>query len=130
MEERKRIELVITAAQETKAEELLLVDMDRRSSITDYVLICTGRSQAHVRGISDRIEEAMRKAGHRCASMEGYQEGSWVLLDFDVLLVHVFHPDTRAYYDLEGLLQNFPSRRIDSDPAQPPPEGTRAHSAA
>ena len=128
MEERQRIEQVIAAAQETKAEDVLLFDMDNRSSITDYVVVCSGRSQAHVRGISDRIEEAMRQAGHRCSSMEGYQEGSWVLLDFDVVLVHVFHPDTRAYYDLEGLLKDFPSERFDSD--GPEPDNGQAHSAA
>jgi len=128
MEDRERVELAITAARETKAEDLVLFDMDQRSSLTDYMLICSGRSQAHVRGISDRIEEAMRAAGYRSQSTEGYAEGSWVLLDFDVLLVHVFHPETRSYYDLEGLLEDFPSERID--PPGPGPDNDRAHSAA
>ncbi|NIP72825.1 MAG: ribosome silencing factor, partial [Gammaproteobacteria bacterium] len=51
--------------------------MDNRSPITDYVLICSGRSQAHVRGIAERIETDMKQAGFRCAAMEGLQEGSW-----------------------------------------------------
>lgn len=133
MEERQRVELAIAAARETKAEDVLLFDMDNRSPITDYVLVCSGRSQAHVRGISDRIEEAMRKSGHRCSSMEGHSEGSWVLMDFDVLLVHVFHPETRAYYDLEGLLKDFRSERIEteeSDEAGEPRSDGKAHSAA
>jgi ribosome-associated protein len=130
MEERERVEVVIAAAQETKAEEVLLFDMDNRSSITDYVLICSGRSQAHVRGIADRIEEGMRKVGYRCASMEGYSEGSWVLMDYDVLLVHVFHPETRAYYDLEGLLEDFPSERVGAGGPDPAPDDDRADSAA
>ena len=130
MEERERVELVITAAKETKAEDVLLFDMDNRSPITDYVLICSGRSQAHVRGITDRIEEGMRKAGYRCVSMEGYQEGSWVLMDYDVLLVHVFHPETRAYYDLEGLLEDFPSERIAGGAPDPNPDNGSADSAA
>ena len=130
MEDRERVELVITAARDTKAEEMLLVDMDQRSTLTDFVLICSGRSQAHVRGITDRIEEAMRKAGYRALSTEGYAEGSWVLMDYDVLLVHVFHPETRAYYDLEGLLQDFPSERIGSAEPEPSPDNDRAHSAA
>ena len=128
MEERERVELVVKAARETKAEDLVLFDMEQRSPLTDYVLVCSGRSQAHVRGITDRIEEAMRNAGFRSHSTEGYAEGSWVLMDFDVLLVHVFHPETRAYYDLEGLLQDFPSERFE--PAEPGPDGDRAHSAA
>jgi ribosome-associated protein len=130
MEVRDRAAVVIAAARETKAEDVVLIDMDNRSAITDYVLICSGRSQAHVRGISDRIEDAMRKAGFRCTSMEGHQEGSWVLMDYDVLLVHVFHPETRAYYDLEGLLEDFPRERFESDGPDPAPDDDRADSAA
>jgi len=128
MEERERVDVAIAAARDTKAEDLLLFDMDNRSPITDYVMVCSGRSQAHVRGISERIEDDMRKAGHRCNTVEGYQEGSWVLLDFDVLLVHVFHPETRAYYDLEDLLKDFSSERIATDDASS--QDDHAHSAA
>ena len=66
--------------------------------------------------------------------MEGQQEGSWILMDYDVLLVHVFHPESRAYYDLDELLQSFPNQRFsENDDAStaigpapstpPPPEG-------
>ena len=123
MEERKRAELAINAAQETKAEDILLVDLDNRSSIADYVLICSGRSQAHVRGIAERIESDLKKAGVRHSSMEGYQEGSWVLMDYDVLLVHIFHPETRLYYDLEDLLEGYPSERISTPQEAPIGEG-------
>ena len=115
MKEQERVEKALHAIGETKAEDVVLFDMENRSPITDFVLICTGRSQAHVRGIADRIEEAFRLAGVRPSSVEGLQEGSWVLMDYGVLLVHVFHPETRAYYDLEGLLQNFPSQRFFED---------------
>ena len=111
MEDRAQVEKIVEAAQETKAEDLLLYDMQKRSTITDFVLICSGRSQAHVRGISDKIEETLKKAGVRCSSVEGYQEGSWVLLDYGIAIVHVFHPETRAYYDLESLLEVFPHTR-------------------
>ncbi|HKI98916.1 MAG TPA: ribosome silencing factor [bacterium] len=130
MEDRERVAVAIAAAQETKAEDIVLFDMQSRSPITDYVLICSGRSQAHVRGISERIETEMRKVGFRNTSMEGYQEGSWVLMDYDVVLVHVFHPDTRAYYDLESLLQDFPSERIEGEGPSPSPDDDRADSAA
>jgi ribosome-associated protein len=113
------VDRIIAAAQETKAEDILLFDMLQRSPITDWVLICTGRSQAHVRGIAERIETTMRHAGVRCLSVEGYQEGSWVLLDFDIVIVHVFHPETRTYYDLESLLAPYPSERF-ADPASGP----------
>lgn len=116
MEERARVEMALHAVRDTKGEDVVVYDMENRSSITDYVLICSGRSQAHVRGIADRILEHLRTAGLRHGSMEGYQEGSWVLLDYGIMLIHVFHPDTRAYYDLEGLLQDHPCERFSSAP--------------
>ncbi|MBI4081075.1 MAG: ribosome silencing factor [Candidatus Lambdaproteobacteria bacterium] len=112
MQERQRVERIIAAAQETKAEQIVLYDMENRSAITDYVLICSGRSQAHVRGIAARIEEVLKKAGIRSLSIEGYQEGSWVLLDYDVVIVHIFHPETRQYYDLDGLFSGYPVERL------------------
>lgn len=109
--DRKRVDLAIRAVEDTKGQDVMVFDMDNRSSITDWVLVCSGRSQAHVRGIADRVEKDLKEMGVRCSTMEGYQEGSWILMDFDVFLVHVFHPETRAYYDLEDLLKDFPCQR-------------------
>ena len=110
--EQEFAEEAVTAALDTKAEDLLLYDMDGRSSITDYVLLCSGRSQAHVRGICDQIAHRLKQVyGVSPMSLEGEIEGSWVLLDFDVLLVHIFHPETRQYYDLESILEQYSNRR-------------------
>jgi ribosome-associated protein len=114
-----RVEQIVAAARDTKAEDILVFDMERRSPITDFVLVCSGRSQAHVRGIAERIAAGLREAGVRCSSLEGEQEGSWVLLDYDVVIVHVFHPETRSYYDLESLLSGYPSCRFASEPLTP-----------
>ncbi len=117
--ERERVDRILQAAQDTKALDIVLYDMEQRSSITDYVMICSGRSQAHVRGIAEKIGTTLRHMGVHCQSMEGYQEGSWVLLDYDVAIVHVFHPETRTYYDLESLLAGFPKEHIESASALP-----------
>ena len=114
-----RVQQIVTAAQDTKAEDIVVFDMEHRSPITDYVLVCSGRSQAHVRGISERIQTDLRDKGIRCASAEGVQEGSWVLMDYDVVIVHVFHPETRSYYDLESLFSAYPSLRFESTPLTP-----------
>jgi ribosome-associated protein len=114
MQEKEIAERIVRAAQETKAEDIRLYDLRNRSSITDYVIICSGRSQAHVRGIADKIEEALRLAGERPFSIEGQQEGSWALMDYNVAIVHIFHPETRAFYDLDGLLDAHPCRRYDT----------------
>lgn len=120
MQEKEIAERIVRAAQETKAEDIRLYDLRNRSSITDYVIICSGRSQAHVRGIADKIEQALRLAGARPFTIEGQQEGSWALMDYNVAIVHIFHPETRAFYDLDGLLEEHPCRRYDTPEVDAP----------
>jgi ribosome-associated protein len=106
--ERQFAQHLIHAAQETKAERMLLFDLRGASPITDYVLIASGRSQGHVRGIADKIEQQMKKSGRYARGVEGFSEGSWILLDYDEVIVHLFHPETRLYYDLDSLLKSYP----------------------
>lgn len=110
--DKEQVAQIIDAAQATRAEQIVVFDMQNKSAITDYVLICSGRSQAHVRGISDRVAESLREQGIRCSSVEGYQEGSWVLMDYGIVIVHIFHPETREYYDLDSLLNTYPVQRV------------------
>ena len=131
MDERERLKVVLSAMSETKAEEVVVFDMLNRSPITDFVVLCNGRSQGHVRGIAEKVQEAMRNAGSRANTIEGLQEGSWVLMDFDVVLAHVFHPETRAYYDLDTLLDEYPRVDPESGKTEPRPEaGTTAKAAS
>ena|SRR3989304_3509324 len=115
---------IVAAAQETKAEAVLLYDLQNQSPLTDFVLICSGRSQAHVRGICDRIEERMKAQGRRPQTIEGHTEGSWIVMDYDVVFAHIFHPETRVYYDLETLLKPYPHEAFF-----PPPEAAIGVSA-
>jgi ribosome-associated protein len=115
--ERRVAQQIVDAAQETKAERMLLFDLRGESPITDYVLIASGRSQGHVRGIAGKIEERLKKAGRHARVVEGFNEGSWVVLDYDVVIVHVFHPETRIYYDLESLLKSY-SRETFAEPEE------------
>ena len=109
MNEKEKAKELVRCAQDVKAEEIILFDVNGKSSITDYILICQGRSQGHVKGIADRIQEEFSKIKIKPMSVEGYSEGSWILLDYDQVIVHIFHPETRAYYNLEGLHQNAPT---------------------
>lgn len=104
--EREKAEELVRAAQDVKAEEIVLFDVNGKSPITDFVLICQGRSQGHVKGISDRIKEELDKKVIKPLSIEGYNEGSWILMDYGEVIVHIFHPETRAYYNLDSLHQN------------------------
>ena len=108
MEEKEKAQALIQAAQAVKAEEIVLFDMQGQSSFTDYILICQGRSQGHVKGIADRIKETLNESTVKPLSIEGYSEGSWVLMDYDEVIVHIFHPETRTYYNLEEIHKSSP----------------------
>jgi len=107
LNEQEKAKELVRIVQDVKAEEIILFDVNGHSSITDYVLICQGRSQGHVKGIADRVREAFNTIKIRPMSLEGYSEGSWILMDYDQVIVHIFHPETRAYYNLEGLHQGI-----------------------
>ena len=70
---------------------------------TDFVLLVSGRSTRQVEAIAEAVEQALKERGHDLRGREGKRGGSWLLLDFGDLLVHVFHESQRGYYDLEGL---------------------------
>lgn len=97
------VEQAARAAQEKKAADLVLLDLQKVASFTDYFLLCTGASARQVQAISDSVEEQLGRGGLRPAHVEGYREGEWVLLDYLDFVVHVFSPRSRAYYDLERL---------------------------
>jgi len=77
----------------------------------DYFIICTGTSRRQIHTLAEEIDDAMRGIGDRRMGIEGYQASKWVVEDYGDLLVHVFDPDTRAYYSLEELWADAP--RVD-----------------
>ncbi|MDH4120210.1 MAG: ribosome silencing factor [Deltaproteobacteria bacterium] len=105
---------IVQALQDTKGEEILLIDLAGRSPVADFVVIATGRSQAHVRGLAAQAEERTAKTGVHPAVVEGMEEGSWVLMDYQSVILHLFHPETRRHYDLESLLEDYPRLPVPS----------------
>jgi ribosome-associated protein len=95
--------LIANAAAAKKARGVIRLDIRQRTTIADYFVICEGDTDRQVRAITDSIVEACREAGVRPLRTAGYQDGSWVVLDFASVIVHVFLPGERAYYDLESL---------------------------
>ncbi len=90
-------------ALDAKAEELVILDVQGISSFTDFFVLMNGRSTRHVQGLAEAIEGELRSKRVKAAHAEGLQEGMWVLLDFDEVVVHIFYHDQREFYDLEGL---------------------------
>ena len=94
------------ALDSKKAVGLRLLKIDRVSSLADYFLICTATSSTHVKTLCDAVEETMDEAGEPMLSREGHRGGTWVLMDFGSLVVHVFTSEARKFYDLERLWQD------------------------
>jgi ribosome-associated protein len=101
------------AALDRKAVDLVVLDVQGLSGVTDYFLVCSGRSTTHVRTIADAIRLALKEQGIRPLHAEGRAESGWVLLDYGDVLVHVFLEETRAYYALERLWGDAPSIPIE-----------------
>jgi ribosome-associated protein len=101
------------AALDKKAIDLAVLDVQGVSSVTDYFLVCSGRSAPHVKTIADAIREELKADGVRPLHTEGQPESGWVLLDYGDVLMHVFLEDTRAYYALERLWGDAPSIPVD-----------------
>lgn len=95
--------LIADAAAEKKARGVVRIDIRKRTTIADYFVICEGDTDRQVRAITDSIVEACRQQGVRPLRTAGYDEGSWVVLDYASVIVHIFLPGERAYYDLETL---------------------------
>jgi len=114
----------VGAAQDLKAEGVVLLDLRGIASFTDYFLICNGGSPRQIRAIADRIEEKLKAGRYSLLHKEGYEEASWILLDYVDLVVHVFSDETRCYYDLERLWADAP--RLDLEKAAAKKRTTKA----
>ena len=97
-------------ALERKAEEIVIMEMRQRSSLCDFFVVMSASSSVRVKTIADHIEESLRKQGLRARHKEGYQEATWVLLDYGEVIVHIFYHATRKFYALENLWGDAPKR--------------------
>jgi ribosome-associated protein len=88
---------------EAKAEELLLIDLAGKSSIGDYMIIASGRSDRHVGAIGDQLQRKLKEIGVGRVRMEGVETCDWVLIDTGDLIIHIFRPEVRDFYKLEKM---------------------------
>ncbi len=95
---------IAEAALDKKATRIEIIDVRGKVDYTDYVIVMSGRSDRQVTAIARGVEEDLKlEHGARCPGVEGLPQANWVLLDFGDVVVHIFHHDTRGYYDLEAL---------------------------
>ena len=104
----EKTRLCALAADSRKAEDIVVLDVQQLSSVADHFLICSGSSDRQVRAITDAIAEELTQHGEKPLAMEGYQKGTWILIDCADLIVHVFDDATRRFYGLERLWYRAP----------------------
>jgi ribosome-associated protein len=97
------IDVVLEAASDRKAEDIVTLPLAGRTIVADEFVIATGRSKIQTRSIADGIAEAVRSAGYGPVRTEGYAEGGWILIDAGSIVIHVFTPEQRSFYNLERL---------------------------
>ena len=99
------LDLVLASLDDDKAEEVIAIDLRGRSDMTDYMVVCSGRSSRQVSAIAEKLVDRLKtEAGVPCR-MEGKETGDWVLIDAGDVIIHVFRPEVREFYQLEKMWQ-------------------------
>ncbi len=111
MTSRQEITTAVQAIDDLKGRDVVVLDLRGLSEATDYFVVASGTSDAHVRGIAESVLEKLHHQGVRAHHVEGLPGGRWVFLDFVDFVVHLFHPETRSFYQLERLWSDAPEIR-------------------
>lgn len=97
------LEIVNSALEDKKGEDITNIDIRDISIVTDYLVIASGNNSNQVQAMADNVMEQMEKNGYNKRGMEGYDTANWVLIDFEDVIVHIFDKENRMFYDLERL---------------------------
>jgi len=113
-EEKQKFSLCVKAALKKKAFDLIVLDIKEISSFADFFIICSGNSNRQVKAIASSIEHDLKRKGVYPLGIEGFNEGKWVLLDYDDIIIHVFYHPIREFYELERLWADAPRIELES----------------
>ena len=97
------VDRILAWLDDAKAENIVTIDIRGKSSIGDYMIVATGRSDRHVGAIADQVQKKLKETGHGHAKVEGQPQCDWVLIDAGAIIVHVFRPEVREFYNLEKM---------------------------
>ena len=112
-EAEKMAKIAKEALEDKKGEDIKIIDITGISVLADYFIIANGNSDSQVNALVDNVEEELHKAGYTLRQREGQASGSWVLLDFGDIIVHVFDKENRLFYDLERIWKDGKDVRIE-----------------
>lgn len=105
---------ILNSLEEDKAEEIVQIDLRGKTAIGDYMIVCSGRSTRQVVAISEKLSDRMKQELGRASKLEGKGSGDWVLVDTGDIIVHVFRPEVREFYQIEKMW-------MDGEDAMPRP---------
>ena len=101
MESREILDLILKTLDDGKAEDIVTIDLAGKTTIADYMVVATGRSARQIGALTEHLEQAL--SGHIKIAIEGKEQGDWVLIDASDVIVHLFRPEIREYYNLEKM---------------------------
>jgi len=104
----EKTQLCAHVADSRKAQDIVVLDVQPFSSVTDRFLICSGTSDRQIKAIADAIEDELIKKGEKPLAIEGYDQGTWILMDCADIILHIFDEETRDFYNLEHLWHQAP----------------------
>lgn len=104
----KLLNIAVDAAENKKAEDIISLNMQGISDMTDYFVVCHGNNERQVQSIARAVKEAVHEQDIDVKRMEGYQDARWILIDLANVVIHIFHKDERPYYNIEKLYQDAP----------------------
>ena len=105
--------LMANVVYKHRAKNIIVLDITKFNYITDYFVICTGLTQRHVQGLCDEMSRTLKTNNIFTYCKEGYEEGSWILLDIGDVIVHLYQEEARNFYDIESLWQDAPRVEVD-----------------
>lgn len=103
------LKLILSRLEDMKAEDAVTIDLRGRSAFSDYMVIATGRSNRHVGAVAENVAKGLKDAGGKKVHIEGMPNCDWVLIDSGDVIVHVFRPEVREFYNLERLWTQGPT---------------------
>ncbi len=99
----RALQAVLTSLEDSKAEDIVTIDIVGKSALGDYMVVVSGRSNRHVLAISDHLLTDLKDEGFGTARVEGQEGGDWILIDTGDIIVHVFRPEIREFYNIEKM---------------------------
>lgn len=96
-------ELVVSSLDNNKAEDIVVIDLNEQSALADYMVIASGTSSRHVSALAENLKTRLEMEGIKNSKIEGLQQSDWVAMDIGDIVIHLFRPEVRAFYDLEKM---------------------------